>query len=84
MLQIFYIGCHRRFFLTNLQNSMARVKTIQKHFGKYVLKFTCEECEGELLDTKVEINDTFLCCISFPELEQFVNDFDEVVSRYSI
>jgi len=63
---------------------MAKVKEIIKIIDNNTLKFTCEECEGEFLDTNVEINGTFLCCISFPELEQFVNDLSEVISRYRI
>lgn len=59
-------------------------KEIIKIIDNNSLKFTCEECDGKFLDTKVEINGTFLCCISFQELEQFANDFSEVISRYRI
>lgn len=63
---------------------MAKKKEVIRIIDNNTFKFTIEEYEGECFDTKVEINGTFLCYISYSESEQFVNDLSEVIGRYRI
>ncbi len=63
---------------------MANVKTVKKSFGNMTLVFTCEECEGQYLDTKVTINGETLCWVSFPEIDTFVEKLDNTMSDHRI
>ena len=63
---------------------MARIKEIVKIIDNNTLRFSCEECEGEFLDTKVTINGTLLCWITFSELDQFVTEFSTIIGKYRI
>jgi hypothetical protein len=48
------------------------------------LYFKCDECEGEYLDTKVEINNTFFCWITWKDRFKFILDFEEFLAKYRI
>jgi hypothetical protein len=54
------------------------------NIGSASLKFICEPCEGEYLDTKVKINDGYLCMISWPDLDSFIEDLQQAVAKHSI
>ena len=59
-----------------------KVKTIQ--IDNNVLFFQCEECEGYYLDTRVDINGTFFCCITWNDRDKFIKDFGEFMAKYRI
>ena len=62
-----------------------KTKYVQKLIGaNNSLEFTCEPCEGEYLDTKVQLNGVFLCWISFPDLEEFVNKLNNTIAEFAI
>lgn len=57
-------------------------KTVIKIIDNNTLEFKCTDEGSGFLDTKVTINGTFFCWISFPELNGFVNDFSVFMSKY--
>lgn len=59
-------------------------KTFQKILPGNSLHFSCEECEGEYLDTRVEMNDIFLCWITWSDVQNFVADFENLLIKYRI
>ena len=62
-----------------------KTKYVQKVIGAdNSLEFTCEPCEGEYLDTRVDLNGVFLCCISFPDIEKFVKELNNTIAKYAI
>lgn len=63
---------------------MPKSKQITNVIDNNTLYFECIDEGAGFLDTKVTINDTFFCWISFPELENFVADFSEFMSKYRI
>lgn len=44
----------------------------------------CERCEGELLDSKVEIEGGTICWITWGDRESFFNDLNQLISKYRI
>lgn len=48
------------------------------------LHFSCEPCDGEYLDTRVEFNGNYLCTITFSDIENFTNGFSSWLSKYRI
>ena len=59
-------------------------KGVTRILDNNTLCFTCEQCEGEYLDTRVTINGTFFCCITFSDLEDFMRDFKIFMANYRI
>ena len=59
-------------------------KGVTRIIDNNTLCFTCEQCEGEYLDTRVTINGTFFCWITFSDLENFMQDFSNFMSKYRI
>lgn len=59
-------------------------KEITKIIDNNTFFFECEQCEGQYLDTRVSINNTFFCCISFPDMEQFLKDFSDFMAKHRI
>jgi hypothetical protein len=59
-------------------------KGVVRILDNNTLCFTCEQCEGEYLDTKVTINGTFFCWITFSDLENFMKDFSIFMANYRI
>ena len=49
-----------------------------------LFSFTSEEDEGEFIEARVEINNSFLCYISYEEIDSFVQDFSQLLSKYRI
>lgn len=60
------------------------IKTFQKILPGNSLFFSCEECEGEYLDTKVDMNGLFLCWITWADVQNFVADFEKLLDKYRI
>jgi len=60
------------------------MRTITKHVGDSTVVFTCKNEGAGLLDTKVEINGSLLCWISFSELRSFYFDLSVTIERYRI
>lgn len=68
-----------------LKQDKTKTKTVTRWVGNVKLTFTCAECEGEYLDTRVTINDDIdFCWISFADIDSFVSKLNEVVKDYSI
>lgn len=61
-----------------------RTKEITKIIDNNTLRFTCKDEGAGFLDTEVTINGTFFCWISYPELDSFVAEFEELMSKYRI
>jgi len=59
-------------------------KSLQKIIPGNSIHFSCEECAGEYLDTRVEFNDIFLCYITWTDVENFVKDFEDLLTKYRI
>ena len=60
------------------------MKKVTRIIDNNTLFFEYELCDGEYLDTKVTLNGSLLCWISFPDLEAFVDEFAEFMSKYRI
>jgi len=43
-----------------------------------------EVYDGEILDTEIYLNDTFLFCIAGSEIKDFVNDIENLMNKYRI
>jgi hypothetical protein len=48
------------------------------------LHFKCEECEGEYMDTRAEINGTYFCTITWEDRMKFILDFEAFMAKYRI
>jgi hypothetical protein len=46
--------------------------------------FTSESDDGEFLDTRVTLNGIDFCWITFSDLEDFMKDFSNFISKYRI
>ncbi len=58
--------------------------TKKKYVGDSILDITCTNEGAGLLDTKVEINGKPLCWITYGDLDNFVNELEDVVTKYRI
>jgi formylmethanofuran dehydrogenase subunit E len=61
-----------------------KVKTHHIVIDNNSLHFKCEECEGEFLDTRVEINGTYFCTITWETRLKFILDFEAFMAKYRI
>lgn len=62
-----------------------KTKYAQRYIGaSNTLHFTCEPCEGEYLDTRVELNDFYLCTITFSDIQAFTSELNNTIAKYSI
>lgn len=59
-------------------------KEITKIIDNNTLFFECENEGSGFLDTKVTINGTYFCYITYSEIDNFVKDFSEFMSKYRI
>lgn len=46
--------------------------------------FTCEPCEGEYLDTEVKVNGVYFCSISYPDIQNFIDDLNQTIAKHAI
>lgn len=60
------------------------MKVVNKHYDGANLRFECEPCEDKYLDTQVFLNGNSLCWCSFPDVENFANEFFAVIDKYRI
>jgi hypothetical protein len=58
--------------------------TKTKYIEHSTLEITCTNEGAGLLDTKVEINGKPLCWITYSDLDNFINELEDVVSKYRI
>jgi hypothetical protein len=68
----------------NAADHFGEVKTHHIVIDNNSLHFRCERCEGEYLDTTVEINNTFFCVITWNDRQRFILDFEEFLSKHRI
>ena len=60
-------------------------KGVTRIIDKNTFCFTCEsDEEGEYMDTKVTLNGILFCWITFSDLEGFMKDFSNFISKYRI
>jgi len=59
-------------------------KSVYKTIPGNDFHFSCDECDGEYLDTRVNMNGIFLCYITFSDVENFFNDFQTLLTKYRI
>jgi hypothetical protein len=50
----------------------------------FVINTDSDIYDGELTDTQVFINDTFICCIAGCYIGDFVADFRKLIDKYNI
>lgn len=64
-------------------------KTTTHWIGDLKVDATTLYYDGEGMDTAIRISDTFmridtLCCVSKPQLNEFIDELNEVINRYRI
>lgn len=62
------------------------MKTRKWSYGPTTLFFTCEDFEdnGTWLDTVVYLNETEICVIAGFDIENFINDYRSLITKYKI
>jgi len=61
------------------------MKTRKWSYGPNTLIFTCEDFEnGKWLDTVVYLNGQEICVIAGCEIDNFINDFKNLITKYRI
>jgi len=63
---------------------MKATKMSFRTFGDSVITYESDVWNGELLDTKVIINEKIICCIAGNTLEEFHKTLVETVDKYRI
>lgn len=77
---LFVLG---KVFMQKLISKMTdNTKEITRTVHDSILKFTCNFDEGP--DTRVTINDQYLCWIVWDEVENFIKDFRVFLEKYRI
>ena len=64
-------------------------RTVTHWIGDLKVDATTVYYDGEGMDTVVRISDTLfrndtLCCVSKPQLQEFINELNEIIIRYRI
>ena len=71
------------YFLTNKFKDM-KTKKQTFYVKDFAVNTISDTFGGELMDTQVFINDTFICVIAGCYIGDFVNDLRKLVNDYSI
>ena len=60
------------------------IQTKYGHMGDQRLTLTSAVYYGEVLDTKVEMGDQYICSIAGAERQQFLDELSDLVDKYRI
>ncbi|MFA6335815.1 MAG: hypothetical protein WCX48_09765 [Bacteroidales bacterium] len=61
------------------------MKTRKWQYGSTIINFTCEDFEeGIWLDTVVYINGYEVCVIAGVDIDNFINDYKRLITKYRI
>lgn len=63
---------------------MESVKQEIKHIGKLQAVLTSDVYDGELLDTKVWVEEGVLCWVAGSDREEFIKELNEIIEKYRI
>lgn len=63
---------------------MPAKKQLTRTYEGLTMIFVCEECEGQYLDTKVLLNDQYLCWCTFSEADKFADELFAIIDNYRI
>jgi hypothetical protein len=61
------------------------MKTKTEYIGNNFLEFDCDDFDnGQWLDTKVYFNGELLCVITGNTIDNFIEDFQNLINKYKI
>ena len=63
---------------------MERTKKVRRRIEYSVVEYISDIYNGEQLDTKVIVNEQFLCCIAGNTVTAFHAELTELINKYKI
>lgn len=61
-----------------------RIHTETKYIGDAPATLTIDIIDGQILDTKVEINNLTLCWVAGNQRQEFIDKLNEIINEYRI